>query len=351
MTDQSSSIDALFANIEPSKFLNRYLSPETTEIKPDIEPTVEKKQDEQQEIDEEERNKRTIFLGNLPSTVTMHQIKSLVGKNLVENVRLRNIALSDTRLKKQVAVRRHLIDEDGTCSAYVVMKNLSDVDEAIEKLNGSTFMEHIIRADHAKMKGQKLKIDQDTNRRTVFVGHVPYDAKEEEIHEIFKNCGEIHHVRILKDERGKSMGVCYVTFKNEEDVSLALQFNGSPFRKEKLVVQRSNPGKAEKIKKKKEQIEQMKKDRKLAKKDKPTGKFGNRKKRYQAPTTNRLNSNTKLKPRSKSVGSVASKKTDNTFEGRHSKASKLDQKNLNIKKYIKMRAHVSKKRKEAGGES
>ena len=280
----------------------------------------------------------------------MHQIKSLIGKNLVENVRLRSIAVSDTKLKKQVAVRRHMIDEDGTCSAYVVMKNVSDVEETINKLNGQEFMNHFIRADHAQMKGQKKKIDPDVNRRTVFIGHVPYDATEEEIRDIFKNCGEIHHVRIPRDENGKSRGVCYVTFVNEDDVALALQFNGSDFRKEKLTVQRSNPGKAEKIKKKKEQIEKMKKERKLAKKDKPTGKFGNRKKRYQASPSTRSKSNAKSKPRSNSAEN-SNKKTETSFEGRHAKVSKLDKKNLNIKKYIKMRAHVNKKRREAGDKS
>lgn len=354
MTDQSSEIDALFAKVEPSKFLNRYLSSEITEIAPDFDDETSgksSKKSEQPEVDEEERNKRTLFLGNLPAKVTMHQIKSLVGKNLVESVRLRNYTLSKTPLKKQVAVRRHLIDENGTCSAYVVMNNESDVDEALNRLNGYEYMDHVIRADHAKLKGQKEKIDPDTNRRTVFIGHVPYDATEDEIRGYFEKCGEIHHVRIPCDERGKSKGVCYVTFVNEDDVSLALQFDGSAFRKEKITVQRSNPAKAEKMKKKKEQIETMKKERKLAKKDKPTGKFGNRKKRIQANPLKKANS----KPRSKSVGSAQStnttKKTDTSFEGRHSKSSKLDQKNLNIRKYIKMRAHVNKKRKGSVNDS
>ncbi|KAK8852759.1 RNA-binding protein 34 [Tritrichomonas musculus] len=354
MTDKS-ALDDLFNEPEPSKFLSTYLSTKITDLKPDFdepEPQSSKqKQPEEPEVDEEERNKRTLFLGNLPTKATAHQIKSLIGNNLVESVRIRNIAVSDKKLKKQVAVRRHLIDEEGTCSAYVVMKNESDVDEAINKFNGYKFMENTIRADHATMKGQKNKIDNTINRKSVFVGHIPFDATEDDIRGIFENCGKIDHVRLLRDEKGKSRGVCYVTFESEDAIPWALQFNGSEFKKEKLTVQRSNPGKAEKTKKKKEQAENLKKERKLAKKDKPTGKFGNRKKRYQVKPGSNANTKAKSSPRSKSAekgdSKNAGKKTDTSFEGRRARASKSDEKNQAIRNYIKMRAHVNKKRKEA----
>lgn len=342
MSEQKSTptIDDLFGVAEPSKFLDVFRSNLSTEFEPDIEPSASdsKRKRKQPKVDEEERNQRTLFLGNLPATVRPDHLKSLIGKDLVETIRLRNITLADTKLKKQVAVRRKLIKEEGTCSAYVVMKKPSQVDDAIAKFNGFEYMEHVLRADHATMKGEKGKIDKDVNKRTVFIGHIPFDTTEDEIRDIFKECGEIHHVRMLHDERGRSRGVCYVTFENEDDVNFALQFNGSDFKKEKLTVERSNPYKAERIKKKKELEEEKTKSRKLSKKDKPTGKFGNRKKQYQA----------KPKPRSKSAGKEeGGKKSDTSFEGRHAKTSKLDKQNLAIKKYIKMRSHVNKKKREA----
>ena len=333
---EKSAIDELFGSAEPSKFLDRYLAKEIVEFphvqsKGSDEIEDIKSDHKQSKIEEEERIKRTLFLGNLPASVTSHQITSLVGKKNVENVRIRSIALSNTKkeLSRQVAVRRHLVDGNGTCCAYVVMKSPEDVEEAIKKFNSYNFMDHVIRADHATLKGEKNVIDKDTNKRSVFIGHVPFDATEEEIRDIFKECGEIHHVRIPRDERGKSRGVAYVTFVNEDDVALALQFNGADFRKEKITVERSNPARAEKLKRKKEEKENKKKGAKLAKKDKPKGKFGNRKKQY--------------KPKKDT-----SAKTDkgDGFEGRRSKP-KLSDKNQAIRTYIKMRAHINKKRRNA----
>ncbi|OHT00727.1 hypothetical protein TRFO_32508 [Tritrichomonas foetus] len=215
------------------------------------------------------------------------------------------------------------------------MKKPSEVDDAITKFNNYKFMDHVLRADHATAKGEKNKVDRNTNKKSVFIGHVPFDATEEEIRDIFKECGEIHHVRIPRDDRGKSRGIAYVTFENEDDVALALQFNGSEFRKEKITVERSNPSKAEKIKKKKEEKENKKKGKKLDKKDKPTGKFGNRKKQY--------------KPKPEKPASKKSDGKKDNFEGRRAKP-KLDEKNQAIKTYLKMRAHVNKKRAASAGQ-
>lgn len=328
---EKSALDSLFGTSNPSKIMNRFVSTENEE-KQDakevvqdleskkLEDNKDKKIPEEPKVDETERLERTIFIGNLPTTLKSSDVKKLFEpQSIVETIRFRNIQLQkNSKLNRKTAVRRHEIDENGTCSAYVVLKNKDNIEDFVNKLNGTKHFEHIIRVDFAKPPGEKTEIDKETNKKTVFVGHLPFDATEEEVYDIFKVCGDIHHIRILKDERGRSRGVAYVTFKDESAVQFALKFNKANIRKETLTVQRSNPGKAEQ-KKSKEMKKQNKKKDKIKKNVKNVKKVN-------------VKENDKKE-----------KKTTKSFEGKRAKSHE-DDKNQSIKNYLKMRAHIKKKK-------
>ncbi|KAH0786350.1 nucleolar protein 12 [Histomonas meleagridis] len=316
---EKDSLDDFFATSNPSKLLDRFLGKETLEVEPDL---IEEDQRGFKhgmvlnQVDEAERLTRTVFIGNLPASIKSQEIKKLfTPTSIVESIRIRNIPIdTKSKLSRKVAVRRHEINQAGTCSAYVVLKSNDNIDEYINKINGSTHFDHVLRADHAKAAGEKSKIDKDTNKRTVFIGHVPFDATEEEVIEIFKSCGDIHHVRIPHDERGRSRGVAYVTFQEEDSVPLALKFNQAKFKNETIIVQRSNPEKAKKMKEKTQRNEKKKEKKE----------------------------NTKIQSKKEKPNK---KQKKSSFEGKRAKARE-DDGNQAIKTYLKMRAHIRKKKLE-----
>jgi RNA recognition motif-containing protein len=193
------------------------------------------------------------------------------------------------------------------------------VTAAIDKLNGITFMDRVLRVDQATEPGKKNRIDKQTNRLSVFVGHVPFDATEEEIREIVEACGPIHHVRLPRNEKGQTRGIAYITFQDEEAVSLALKFDKAAFRKQTITVQRSDPVKAERTKQKHEQLK---------------GKGKAKAKRMGGE---------KVKGKKEKLFEKPANKAAAKFEGKRAKEHK-DDKNQAIKTYLKMRAHVKRKR-------
>jgi nucleolar protein 12 len=163
------------------------------------------------------------------------------------------------------------------------------------------------------------------SRKSIFVGQVPFDATEEELHEIFKACGAIHHVRIPRNEKGQSRGIAYVTFQEEEAVEFALKFNKATFKKQTILVQRSNPAKGEKIKKKhEEQAEQ---------------KMKSGKKKFVKQPKQEIKTAKRKKPEAATA-----------FEGMRAKPHE-DNKNQSIKTYLKLRAHIKRKRDKSAGQS
>jgi nucleolar protein 12 len=312
-------IESFFQAPQRSKFADRFLAATGPEV-PQMAPPMEAQPRPDDEISDVERIRRTLFIGNLPASCTTREIKKLLpSKDSVINVRLRNISLATSDLSRKVAVRRGKIDKTGTCSAYVFMKAPSDVTEAVDKLNGTRYMDHILRVDQATEPGKRNRLDKETNRRSIFVGSVPFEAKEEELAEVFQPCGKIHHVRIPRDAEGKGRGIAYVTFVDEESVELALRFNKAKFKKQVLKVERSNPAKGEKTKKKHE-MERLE------------NKFKGKKPEKMKPETKGI------KFGQRSPG----------FEGKRAK-SHDDDKNQSIKTYLKMKAHIRKKRAHSVG--
>jgi RNA recognition motif-containing protein len=183
-------------------------------------------------------------------------------------------------------------------------------------------MGRVLRLDQATEAGGRNRVDKQTTRHSVFIGHVPFDSTEEEIREIFEEaCGAIHHVRIPRNDKGQGRGIAYVTFEEDESIDFALKFNGAKFRKQTITVERSNPAKGEKIKMK--HTEAGRPARPLGKRAK-VGFEGTRAK--GRPVTEKKFAKEAL-----------------AFEGKRASAHD-DNKNQSIKTYLKMRGHVKKKR-------
>ncbi len=53
--------------------------------------------------------------------------------------------------------------------------------------------------------------------KRLFVGGIPYKFREGQLLSLFVDCGKVIDVRIIKDRLGKSRGLAYVEFENEQD--------------------------------------------------------------------------------------------------------------------------------------
>lgn len=105
--------------------------------------------------------------------------------------------------------------------------------EAACTANNTEFLGKYLRVTMANQK------EHDT-KTTIFVGNLYYKAKEEELRHHFKDCGEIHSIRIIRDpvtHMGK--GFAYVRFAEKKGYVAALKLNMSEFMNRQLRIKRA----------------------------------------------------------------------------------------------------------------
>ncbi|GBN63258.1 Squamous cell carcinoma antigen recognized by T-cells 3 [Araneus ventricosus] len=70
--------------------------------------------------------------------------------------------------------------------------------------------------------GMSVKHDPAKDDRTVFISNLFFKTEEDKIREFFSQIGELEEIRLVKDYKGRSKGFCYVVYKSQEHVKLAL---------------------------------------------------------------------------------------------------------------------------------
>ncbi|XP_030191229.1 RNA-binding protein 34 isoform X2 [Lynx canadensis] len=170
------------------------------------------------EINQEEerlKNERTVFVGNLPVTCN------------------KKIPAEGTLSKKLAAIKRKIHPDQKNINAYVVFKDESAATKALKR-NGTQF------ADGFRVRVDLASETSSRDKRSVFVGNLPYKVEESAIEEHFLDCGSIVAVRIVRDPAtGVGRGFGYVLFENTDAVHLALKLNNSELMGRKLRVMRS----------------------------------------------------------------------------------------------------------------
>uniref|UniRef100_A0A8I6A778 RNA-binding protein 34 n=1 Tax=Rattus norvegicus TaxID=10116 RepID=A0A8I6A778_RAT len=166
---------------------------------------------------EEERlkNERTVFVGNLPVTCN------------------KKMPAEGTLSKKLAAIKRKFHPDQKSINAYVVFKEERAAAKALQR-NGAQIAEGFrIRVDLASETASR-------DKRSVFVGNLPYRVDESALEEHFLDCGSIVAVRIVRNPlTGVGRGFGYVLFENTDAVHLALKLNNSELMGRKLRVMRS----------------------------------------------------------------------------------------------------------------
>ncbi|CAG2057683.1 unnamed protein product, partial [Timema podura] len=185
---------------------------------------------------DEEKESRTIFVGNVPNSWNKFKIKRYFSKyGAVENLRLRCPPLADPRVPKKVAIITKKFHPDRTNIHVFVC--FVEKDSAYKALaaNGALLDEHHIQVDLAE-KNSKAEHDP---RKAIFIGNLPFSAEEEDLWKMFEECGNIENIRVSRDKyTGVGRGFGYVNFQNADGVELALKLNGEKLKDRELRITR-----------------------------------------------------------------------------------------------------------------
>ena len=150
-----------------------------------------------------EKAERTIFVGNVASTVisskqVYKQFKKLFSQfGKVSSIRFRSISFDESLPRKVAFAKKNLHKSRDTLNSYVVYKEKESSLKALSKLNATTFENFHLRVDHVAHPAPK-----DT-RKTVFVGNLDFEEKEESLWRYFnlKTDNDVESVRVIRDAK------------------------------------------------------------------------------------------------------------------------------------------------------
>ncbi|CAI4776714.1 CQS_1a_G0048620.mRNA.1.CDS.1 [Saccharomyces cerevisiae] len=208
--------------------------------------------------DELEKAERTVFIGNILSTVitskkVYKEFKKIFGTNpiaeteesgnekeeesskksdnnefAIESIRFRSISFDEALPRKVAFVQQKFHKSRDTINAYIVYKNKSAVRKICSNLNAVVFQDHHLRVDSVAHPAPHDK------KRSIFVGNLDFEEIEESLWKHFEPCGDIEYVRIIRDSKtNMGKGFAYVQFKDLQSVNKALLLNEKPMKSQK----------------------------------------------------------------------------------------------------------------------
>ncbi|KAE8723615.1 SNARE associated Golgi protein family [Hibiscus syriacus] len=201
-------------------------------------------------FDDESKLLRTVFVGNLPIQVKKKVlIKEFSKFGEIESVRIRSVPLNDTKKPRKGAVMlKQINDKADSVHAYVVFKTEQSAEESLAN-NMAVIAGNHIRVDRACPPRKKLKAESAPlydNKRTVFLGNLPFDVKDEEVYQLF--CGinnlesNIEAVRVIRDPQfGVGKGIAYVLFKTREAANSVVKKRTLKLRDRELRLSHAKP--------------------------------------------------------------------------------------------------------------
>eukprot|EP00252_Welwitschia_mirabilis_P007915 TRINITY_DN1960_c0_g1_i6.p1 TRINITY_DN1960_c0_g1~~TRINITY_DN1960_c0_g1_i6.p1 ORF type:complete len:617 (+),score=155.53 TRINITY_DN1960_c0_g1_i6:192-2042(+) len=203
---------------------------------------------QKQAFDDEDKLHRTIFVGNLPvKTKKKHLIRGFSQFGEVESVRLRSVPLVETKMPRKNAILTKNINEAiGSCHAYIVFNHERSANDALSH-NMTEFGGNHIRVDRAQPPSKKLRGENHfiyDAKRTVFVGNLPFDVKDEELYQLFLGIkaleSSVEAIRVIRDPHtSKGKGIAYVLFKTTDAAKLAVKKNKLKLRDRDLRLSRA----------------------------------------------------------------------------------------------------------------
>ncbi|CAD2086807.1 RNA-binding protein 34, putative [Plasmodium vinckei brucechwatti] len=197
-----------------------------------------KKEKKNNSTDIEEKNERTVFVGNIPlNNVSNLKLLRILGinKSLVESVRFRSLPLEEkyANNKRLGIILKKFTDVKDNKNAFIRLKRKEDVSLLLNK-NGTVYNGYVLRIN-------KFGDQSNFNRKkSVCIKNLDRSLTEKDLYELFKDVDEIKGVRILRDlENSQSRGVGFVLFANRDSVKKAINlFNGKEIKDRIITVEK-----------------------------------------------------------------------------------------------------------------
>ncbi|XP_068582902.1 RNA-binding protein 34 [Cebidichthys violaceus] len=183
------------------------------------------------------KEKRTVFVGNLPISCTRKTLQSLFkDKGTIESIRFRSVVREDPLMSRKVAViQRKSHPKKQSINAYVVFEDEDAVAKALERNGMEIEKDFHIRVDRVT-KGSAYE-----NKRSVFVGNLSFEMNELAFRRHFEECGAVEAVRLVRDQNsGLGKGFGYILFESADSVQLALELEGTKLEGRPIRVKRAS---------------------------------------------------------------------------------------------------------------
>lgn len=200
-------------------------------------------------FDDESKLLRTVFVGNLPLKVKKKALlKEFSQFGEIDSVRIRSVPILDTKTPRKGAImKKQINDSVDNVHAYVVFKTEQSAQASLAH-NMAVFDGNHIRVDRACPPRKKLKEDSTPlydNKRTVFVGNLPFDVKDEELYQLF--CGmnqlesSVEAVRVIRHSHTSvGKGIAYILFKTRDAANLVVKKRNLKLRDRDLRLSHAN---------------------------------------------------------------------------------------------------------------
>ncbi|XP_022144571.1 polyadenylate-binding protein 7 [Momordica charantia] len=142
-------------------------------------------------------------------------------------------------------------DENGMSRGFgfINFDNSDDAKRALEALNGSQLGSKIIYIARAQKKSEREQILRrhfEEKRKeqmlkckgsNVYVKNIDDDVTDEELRELFSQCGTITSSKLMRDDKGINKGFGFVCFSNPEEANRAVNtLHGCMFHRKPLYV-------------------------------------------------------------------------------------------------------------------
>lgn len=175
---------------------------------------------ERKDESRQEKEKRSIFVGNLQPSVSEDDLKKEFSKyGQIEEVRL-VWKDRDNRVHK------------GCC--FIQFSKDSEAQSAHDAKEGVKLADTFLKVS---MAGEKEK------KNSIFVGNLSYTSNDESIIKHFSSVGKVSKIFIPTDkETGKMKGFCFIDFETSDDAKAALRLNETDLDGRVIRVQEGGKG-------------------------------------------------------------------------------------------------------------
>jgi nucleolar protein 12 len=176
-----------------------------------------------------EEEKRTVFIGNLPNDIDKKEIlKAFKDCGDIESVRIRNQALEEEREKKRGRAVRVLRGElkkgaQYSASGFILFKKQHSTNNALAKSG------LVISGRHVFVTRVDDEAKSFPPQTSIFLGNLSYDTNEEQVWQYFVDHGvaDVRRVRLVRDkETGDGKGFGYVEFAKPDSANKAITTRG-----------------------------------------------------------------------------------------------------------------------------